>query len=186
MGIVRSRRTTLERRERQAIGATTPSRYCEGKGHFEVLYLAYDHLTALFEVQAMLGTPYGTHAPSPHSPWTILNTNVTLQHVADITRVSQQHVLDTTAQELTGDWRGYQLRNKGTPVRQPAGSPAPTQELGEALFVTPHLEGFRTLSARVPTKMILVVFPEKLVPGSHIVFEYQDNGQTVRHELGSA
>jgi hypothetical protein len=47
----------------------------------------------------------------------VLNVDVQLQAVADLTQESQQQLLETTAQELTGDWRGYQQRSvtgKGT------------------------------------------------------------------------
>jgi hypothetical protein len=38
---------------------------------------------------------------------TVLNVDVQLQAVADLTQGSQQQLLETTAQELMGDWRGY-------------------------------------------------------------------------------
>jgi hypothetical protein len=34
----------------------------------------------------------------------------------------------------------------------------------------PGLEGFRTISAKIPTHMNLVVFPDKLLHGSSVVF----------------
>jgi len=70
-------------------------------------------------------------------------------------------------QELTGDWRGYQLRGPTTTVTNPTGI-APTQDLGAALYGVPKLEGFRTLSAKAPYQEILVVFPQKLEPGSKV------------------
>jgi RES domain-containing protein len=106
-----------------------PSRFNEGRHLFEILYLAEDQMVALFEVQALLGSPYGTWVPNPYQAWVILNVDVTLHHIADLTRLSQQRLLDTTVQELTGDWRGYQLRTPTTSAIQPTGLPAPTQEL---------------------------------------------------------
>jgi hypothetical protein len=94
---------------------------------------------------------------------------VQLQSVADLTDHAEQHRLGTTAQELSGDWRGYLVRGPTTPVSRPGGL-APTQLLGAALHGVPGLEGFRTLSAKVTTHMNLVVFPDKLHPGSQIVF----------------
>lgn len=105
--------------------------------------------------------------PHPHSTWTILNVSVRLQAVAELTDVATQELLATTAQEITGDWLGYRLRGPGTTVKGPTGL-APTQELGEALFRVPGLEGFRTLSAKAPYQEVLVVFPEKLQAGSRI------------------
>lgn len=104
-----------------------PSRFNEGRNLFEILYLAEDHLVALFEVQALLGSPHGTWVPNPYQAWIILNVHVTLHDIADLTRVSQQHLIDMTIQELTGDWRGYQLRTSTTSAIQPMGLPAPTR-----------------------------------------------------------
>jgi len=94
--------------------------------------------------------------------------------------VSQQSLLGTTAQELTGDWMGYQQRNSTMSVSQPIGT-APTQELGTALFAVAGLEGFRTVSAKAPYCSNLVVFPQKLQRGSSVIFEHLATGQ--RHTI---
>lgn len=97
-----------------------------GSPGFEILYLAENHLVALLEVQALLGspmTPPGGLVPSPHSTWTVLNVSVTLQAVADLTDISVQNALEITAQELTGDWLGYRWRGPGTTVRHRPGWP---------------------------------------------------------------
>ena len=86
---------------------------------------------------------------NPCCPWSVLNVQVHLQDVADLTQVSQQTLLATTAQELTGDWQGYQQRNALTSVSEPICA-APTQLLGTALFAVSGLEGFVTLSAPLP------------------------------------
>jgi hypothetical protein len=91
-----------------------PSRFSEGPTAvrpFEVLYLAEDQQVALFEVQALLGSPLtppggGLVVPNPRQAWVALNVRVTLQRVADLTRVPEQTALGTTVQELTGDWQG--------------------------------------------------------------------------------
>lgn len=162
-----------------------PGRFNEGPQAirpFEVLYLAEDHQVALFEVEALLGSSFslgnGIMLPNPRHSWLILNVRVRLRSVADLTRVSQQTLLGTTAQELTGDWRGYQQRQSHDSVHEPVGT-APTQALGQALFRVRGLEGFRTLSARRPSRMILVVFPEKLLQGTEIEFA-DDQGNTHR------
>jgi RES domain-containing protein len=148
-----------------------PSRFNEGHNLFEILYLAEDHIVALFEVQALLGSPYQTWVPNPYQAWTILNVNVTLQHLTDLTQVTEQQLIDMTVQELTGDWRGYQLRMHIPSPIQPAGLPAPTQRLGEALFrVRPPIEGFLTASAKVPTRSNLVVFPDNLYQNSRLQY----------------
>jgi RES domain-containing protein len=169
---------------RTAQTKTVPSRYNEGSRAlppFEVLYLAEDHLVALLEVQGMFGSPFPhpgrALVPNPRQSWAILNVRVTLQQVADLTRVSQQSLIDVSAQELTGDWAGYQQRHPHDSVNQPVGT-APTQALGQALFAVVGLEGFRTISARMPTRMSLVVFPEKLLAGSLVEFEDPMSGRT--------
>lgn len=146
--------------------ATVPSRFSDmspASPGFEILYLAENHFAALLEVQALLGsaTTPGGLVPSPHSTWTTLNVNVSLQHIADLTNLVSQDLLDVTAQELTGDWRGYRLRGPGTTVKGPIGS-APTQDLGAALFAVPKLEAFKTLSSKAPYHQMLAIFPQKL------------------------
>ena len=158
-----------------------PSRFNRGasaRPQFQILYLAENQMVALFEVQALLGSPTpGSTIPNPQGSWTIININVQLHRVADVTQVAAQTLLDTTAQELTGDWRGYHQRTPWTSVSLSVGA-APTQELGAALFAVPGLEGFRTISAKIPYHRILVVFPQKLDPNSQIVFHHPQTGQT--------
>ena len=86
-----------------------PSRYSPAastRPAFPVLYLAEDHQVALFEVEALLGSPLPNHqyVPNPRQAWIILNVQVSLKAVADLTVVSEQLKILTTAQELTGDW----------------------------------------------------------------------------------
>ena len=163
--------------------AAIPSRYSPGTGRqsFEVLYLAEDPQVALFEVGALLGSPHpgGSYLPNPRQPWLILNVQITLQAVADVTRVVEHHKVGTTAQELTGDWRCYQLRHANVSVSQPTGL-APTQELGQAIYNLKTIEGFRSISARVPTHMNLVVFPKRLRRGSSIIFSDPETGQFLK------
>ena len=142
---------------------------------FEILYLAETHHVALYEVEALLGSPVMGGGPiaNPRQTWAVLNVTVRLSQVVDLTVVSEQAKVMTTAQELTGDWRGYQLRNSGTSVKTPTGY-APTQELGEGLYNSTQVEGFLTISAKVPDRMILVVFPERVRqnhPHSSIEFD---------------
>lgn len=164
----------------------TTSRYNAGPllspdRQFEILYFACDHQTALFECRALYGTPHrpGGVVANPAIAAAILNVSVRLQTICDLTvQNSAQMPLGTTAQELTGDWEGYQLRNSETLVTAPIGS-APTQELGEALFRT-GIEGFRSLSARVPYNFALIVFPENLRRGSQIIFS---DGASAVHRI---
>ncbi len=160
-----------------AIGSThtkgVASRFSPGPNTlrpFEVLYFSENQHVALYEVEALLGSIHkGLAIPNPTQAWLAINVQVVLQKVADLTEATVEARLGTSAQELTGDWEGYDLRAHSGSIPRPAGT-APTQHLGEALFSTPQIEGFRTISARIPTRMNLVVFPEKLMKGSQIVY----------------
>jgi RES domain len=149
---------------------------------FDLLYFAEDPQTALFEVQAMLGSPHvpGGAIAHPRRTFTIINAMILLGDACDLTIVSSAQVpLDTSAQELTGDWDGYQLRATSlTSVAGPTGI-APTQALGQALFNT-GIEGFRSISAKVPYTKTLIVFPDNLKPGSSIVYVDPRNGSVIR------
>jgi hypothetical protein len=126
------------------------------------MYFSENHLVCLREVEALLGSSRMVPLPNPAFAWTIINVRLLLQQVADLTDPAEQRRLGTTAQELTGDWEGYQTRTSHSSVPYPVGT-APTQDLGEALFSLPGIEGFRTLSAKVPDQRNLVVFRQKLL-----------------------
>jgi hypothetical protein len=152
------------------------SRYSPGplaSRPFEILYLAENHLVALFEVRALFGSPLrpGGLVANPGGTWTIINATVQLGTIADLSNPSEQRKLATNVQELTGDWAGYHLRSSATSVRRPSGIAAPTQELGEAVFKHRGIEGFLGVSAKLPYHRILIVFPERLLPGSFIEFD---------------
>ncbi len=166
---------------------TNPSRFNAGRllsppDQFRVLYLAENPMLALFEVQALLGSPAtpGGVIPDPRRAWTILNVTVDLQAVADLTDTTSHHPtsgVDTSAQELTGDWRGYQIRNALTSVIAPTGI-APTQDLGYELYKAGNFEGFLVVSAKLPDLKNLVVFPDRLQTGSSVNFTDPATGRT--------
>jgi hypothetical protein len=148
---------------------------------YAALYFADDPMTAQFEVGALLGnmTP-GGYVPHPNMSSVTLNVRVILSAVADLTDVTAAQIpLETTAQELTGDWKGYETRSPLTPVSGPKGW-APTHRLGMALFGT-NIEGFRSVSARVPYQRTLTVFPDNLRRGSSLSFS--DPGGTFFHRI---
>jgi RES domain-containing protein len=151
--------------------AQIPGRFNPGKAGtapFEVLYLAENQLVALYEVQAIFGPPHQAIANPFERKRITVDTSVRLSSVADLTAPDQQALLETSTQELTGNWDTY------------APGEAPTQRLGSALFKTKNLEGFLANSARVPRCKTLVVFPQKLRKGSEIVFEDQITGKVHR------
>jgi hypothetical protein len=140
------------------------SRYYYGPGSmapFDILYLAETPELALFEVGAQFGSPLvpGGLVANPSSSWTIINTQVQLSKVANLTDpVPTQEILATTAQELTGDWKGYWLRSARTSVAGPVGV-APTQALGAALYASGGFEAFIAISAKIPYQKSSVRFP---------------------------
>ena len=156
----------------------TPSRFAPGpnaSSPFEILYLSESLQVAQFEIGALAGDPLliGGLLNAPGS-FAAVHVRVVLQRIADLTIVSQQDLIETTAQELTGDWRGYQHRAAtNSSIRAPIGT-APTQDLGEAIFGVPGIEGFRALSAKLAYHRNLIVFPEKMFKGSRLEFRDTD------------
>lgn len=158
---------------------TIPSRFNSGRllsppDQFRLLYLAENPILSLFEVQALLGSPTtpGGIIPNPRRAWTILNVTVNLHAVADLTDIASHHPVsgvNTSAQELTGDWRGYQLRSAFTSVAAPIGS-APTQDLGYEFYRVGNFEGILAVSAKLPDQKNLIVFPDRLQPNSDVTF----------------
>jgi len=135
------------------------------------LYLAEDQTTTLFEVQALLGSPYpgAVFVANPAGgAWTLVDVHVNLQAVVDFTRLTSRQLIKTTIQELTGDWRGYSLRNPNRIRGGLHGSDVPTQALGRRLAAVPGIEGFISYSAKAATRKTLMVFPQKLLPGSQL------------------
>jgi hypothetical protein len=109
----------------------TPSRFSAGSNAnppFEILYLSESLQVAQFEIGALAGDPLvvGGILNAPDS-FAAVHVKVVLQRVADLTVVSEQDLIETTAQELTGDWRGYQHRAAPrSSIQEPVGT-APTQ-----------------------------------------------------------
>jgi RES domain-containing protein len=147
---------------------------------FASLYVSDSALVAMFEAQALFGsptTPGGTVSP-PAGSWTVVTVRLQLDAVVDLSDVASQALLDVSVQELSGDWRGYRQRSAATNVPNPTGT-APTQALGEAIHRDPRdLEGLLTVSAKVPYNRNLVVFPDRLRTTSYIEYEWQDGSVT--------
>ena len=150
----------------------TASRFNPGNLHavdeqFESLYLVEDPITAMFESGAMLGRPDvpGGHVPHPQLVMIVLRVNVVLQHILDLFDETNAEEIEFSTQELTGDWKHYAPRV------------APTQALGEAIFRM-GLEGFLARSPAIPSRKILVIFPQNLEKGSKIVW-HDPTGQAV-------
>lgn len=146
---------------------------------FELLYLAENTTVALFEVQALLGSAYPGAAFIPNlagGAWTSIHIQVKLQAVVDFTQAASRKRIETSIQELTGDWRAYALRNPNRLRGAVHGSDVPTQLLGRRLERSRGVEGFLSYSARIATHRILMIFPRKLLPGSQLRYQEPTTG----------
>lgn len=138
---------------------------------FSSLYVSDSPLVAMFEAQALFGSPTtpGGSVPAPAGAWVVLTVRVRLDAIVDLSDVASQASLDVSVQEPTGDWRGYRQRSATTMVQHPTGT-APTQALGEAIHRDARrLEGLMTVSAKVPYKRNLVAFPGNLRSTSFVL-----------------
>ena len=158
------------------------SRFSPGRGgavRFELLYLCANCTVLLEEVHSQFRDPTtGDIFARPPVPL-LVPVNVSLGNVVDLTKVSQQQIIETNAQEITGDWRAYGYRRPESAVPEPVGL-APTQELGQALFETPRVEAFLYTSAKRPDHCNLAVFPQKLQAGSSLAFTNPITNETAK------
>lgn len=131
-------------------------------------------MVALFEARALFGSPTtpGGVVPHPSRPLVTLPIMLSLSVIADLTDSAEAAKIDTNAQELTGDWRGYSTR---IPPAPHTGSP-PTQSLGNALFATVKFQGLLSFSATLPDYRILVVFTQRLKgTADYLQYSYHDD-----------
>jgi hypothetical protein len=158
----------------------------EQRPGIEVIYLTDDPQVALYEVRAVLGSPLPGkgNVPNPNpTAWTILPVTVALQSVADLTRDSELQVIDTSVQELTGDWEGYSFRPQHQNAPRPYFTHVPTQQLSVTLHQTGLFEGLMSYSAVDPRHRNLVLFPTRFAKGTSITCE-DPTGKT--HQLPPA
>lgn len=86
---------------------------------FGLIYFAPDPTTALFEVEALLGSVFSVAVGNPYRSAAVLAyNNVPAYRVADLGNAANRRIVETTLQEMTGEWRTY---------RSPYRHPAPTQ-----------------------------------------------------------
>jgi len=147
-------------------------------GAFEILYLCENHFVALAEVGALFGA-LNNIVPNPTAPWGILNVKFSLNKVVDL--AGSLPTLDSNAQELTGDWRGYADRSSGGSLQGIETGMAPTQVLGDAMHSVSQVEGLLTFSSKIPTYRCLVIFPQKI--SSPSVVEFFDPSGKVIHTI---
>jgi len=141
---------------------------------FEILYLAENQLTAMYEVGALFGSAAspGGVIPNPGLPIVVLPISINLTSIVDLTKATEALQIETNAQELTGDWRGFHQRPALGSTLSPHTGKAPTQQLGEELFRLGSCHGFISFSARLPDYKILGVFPQRLRTSTNTVSYY--------------
>lgn len=148
----------------------------------ELLYLALDEQTALFEKRVQFGNPFGDPSlvlvnAARMASIVVVDVEVDLRHVVDLTDPTAHDLLGSSAQELTSDWDGYERRQAaGSVLNQPTGL-APTQMLGWELFQEPNIEGIKTISAKVPTTCSLAIFTHKLTRPGSLAWDDPNTGQ---------
>lgn len=145
--------------------ATQPGRFNSGSAErpgVEAIYLTDDPRVALIEVREVIGSglPGQPSTPNPNPrAWTVYPVSVELLSVADLTRDEQLQLVDTSVQELTGDWLGYYHRPQHRDAPPPYFTHVPTQQLAVALYQTGQFEGLVSYSAVDPRHRNLIVFP---------------------------
>jgi hypothetical protein len=165
---------------------TTASRFSParpGSPAFEIRYLAENPMVALFEARALFGSPSapGGVIPHPGCPLVTLPIAVSLGAAADLTDPVEAAIIETNAQELTGDWRCYATRIPPASFPAPHTGMPPTQTLGNALFALGSHQALTTFSATLPDYKILVVFPDRLKGSAdYLEYSYHDDRGTMR------
>jgi len=140
------------------------------KGGFDSVYLAWEPVTALLEVQALVVVPGGT-VPLRTAPWTLVTVDGIVSNVLDLTDAAILKALGTNVQEMTGAW-----------VKE---ANPPTQELAKAAYNSGKIAGIKYGSAKHPGGVNLVVFSDRLVPPSTDYLEIFDPHGTLAQRIGA-
>ena len=124
-------------------------------GSFDSIYLAQDPITAFIEVSALIILPGGP-LPIRSAPWVIVSVDGMLHHLLDLTDPAILARLGRTEPEMTGTW-----------VKAPH---PPTQLLAQLAYDTGRIAGIRYRSAKHPSGINLVVFPDRIAvsPGNYL------------------
>lgn len=126
-------RVTSTRYTRKVHSRFSPGK--DGDAPFEILYfgesaevISLECSLLFFDRRSNLSFP-NTEAGTQ----LIVASDIVLQHVADLTSNDSLAVLETSVQELTGDWAIYNSLKHRSHLAS-LGNTAPTQELGQRLF----------------------------------------------------
>jgi len=116
-------------------------------------------------VGAVFHEPGGRSVPLASEPWVLISINGVLTDVLDVTSEAILEQLETTLQELTGDWR----------YMQSLGQEPPTQRLGRLAHESGVIAALRYVSAKNPaTGAGLAIFTDRLLPGGSAFLEALD------------
>ena len=138
---------------RPSVGITRFNDGPSGSPSYRLLYFAPDPVTALYEVEALLGSVFSFSVANPLRGSVVTAHVVPPLDIVDLGNPANRNIVDTTRQELSGDWRAY---------RQPQTTPAPTQALARAVHHSkPAVHGIVAPSARNPLVNNLIVFYDR-------------------------
>lgn len=140
------------------------------KGGFHSIYLAWEPVTALLEVQALVVVPGGT-APLRTAPWALVTVDGVVSNVLDLTDASILKALGTNRQEVSGAWV--------------CDSDPPTQGLAQAAYDSGKIAGVKYGSVKHPGGLNLVVFPDRLAPPSTDYLEVFDPHGNLSQRIGA-
>ncbi len=119
------------------------------QGGFDSIYLAWDSITALAEVQSLVflaGGPFQPITP----PWVLMSVDGVVSQVLDLTDKKTLATLGTNEQEISGPWEKISF--------------PPTQMLAQVAYDSGDIVGIKYPSAknRGGGDANLIVFPDRL------------------------
>ena len=132
-----------------------PTRFNPGRGALRLVYFARDDRVARFEARDILGSFFHASVPAAAVRHVVAEYNVALsdEPIVDA-REPNLPTVDTTLQEMTGDWFTYP---------RGSGVDAPTQQLAVAIHNREgHPLGLIAPSARNPLANNLILFADRL------------------------
>jgi len=131
----------------------------------QAMYLAQAPDLAMLEATRQFQRAFDT----PTFPaYSILPVDVDLRRILDVTRDDHQDTLETSIEELSGDWRAARARQLKDPTRHVV-----THDLGKAAKDA-GFEGIKYSSAYDPARWNIVLFTENLTHERQVVFDLPD------------
>jgi hypothetical protein len=145
------------------------------KESFGTIYLASDPITALLEVEAIFQGTTSIRTP----PLTIFAVEGLLDRVLDLTSLVVERALDTSLEELSGDWRFSQERYlKGM------GPMPPSQQLGRMAYESGRFDAVQYRSAKnVRSGLGWAVFADRLTRSGRSYLRVNDEYGLIGQEI---